>query len=55
VRGAAATRAGGGGCAYPSRGRGYSLITAITIDATTHTTITTCIQIQNRGISIPVL
>ena len=28
---------------------------AMTIDATTHTTITTCIQIQNRGISTPVL
>jgi hypothetical protein len=28
---------------------------AMTIDAITHTTIATCIQIQNRGISIPVL
>ena len=28
---------------------------AMIMEATTHTTITTCIQIQNRGISTPVL
>jgi len=35
--------------------RSYSLMIAMTIEAITQMTIATCIQIQNRGISIPLL